>query len=177
MTNLTAIIHTFDEEKNISECIESAKKLTSLIAVIDMQSRDKTAELAKKSGVQVFSFPYAAYVEPSREFGIKQAKTDWVILLDADERITDELANEIKQTVEKTGSVKSHYKVPRKEFFARKIWLKHGGWWPNYQTKLINKKYFISWPKEIHDLQEAERVFNLFVCLIRKINFRKRKIR
>lgn len=126
-----------------------------------MQSVDKTVKICQEEGALIFSFPYSKYVEPAREFGIKQSKTSWVFLLDADERITDELANEIKfalnktdsvdESSKKTGSVKTtHYKIPRKELFAQKIWLKHGGWWPNYQTRLINRKYLTSWPKEIH---------------------------
>lgn len=150
MNNPTVIIHTYNEEKNIRSCIESAKKLTSTIIVVDMQSSDKTVEISQKEGALVVSFPYSKYVEPAREFGIKQSKTDWVFLLDADERITDELAKEIKQTIHHSKSTHTYYKVPRKEFFAQKIWLRHGGLWPNYQTRFINKKYFVSWPKEIH---------------------------
>ncbi len=145
--SLSIIIHTFNEEQNIEPCIESAKQLTDTILVIDMNSTDKTKELAENAGVIFYTFPYTAYVEPAREFGIHKAETRWVFLLDADERITKELANEIKKVVRKP---ETFYKVPRKNIFGYRKWLRYGGWWPDYQIRLINKKYFKSWPKEIH---------------------------
>ncbi|OGK23427.1 hypothetical protein A3C25_02035 [Candidatus Roizmanbacteria bacterium RIFCSPHIGHO2_02_FULL_38_11] len=160
--NISIIIHTHNEEKNILSCIESAKLLSKKVVIIDMKSTDKTVDLAKKVGASVYLFPYSTYVEPAREFGIKKVSTGWVFLLDADERITSELAKEIKNLIKKTGSVeeersdgrtesvKTYYKIPRKNIFGNLKWLKHGGWWPDYQIRLINKKYFKSWSKEIH---------------------------
>jgi glycosyltransferase involved in cell wall biosynthesis len=149
MTDITVIIHTHNEGINISSCLESAKILSKKIIIIDMESTDKTVEAAKKLNIPVFNFPKSNYVEPAREFGIMKAQTDWVFILDADERITKELAEEIKNINNKMG----YYKIPRKNIFANPSaggWLRHGGWWPDYQTRLINKKSFISWPKRIH---------------------------
>ena len=148
MNNVTVIIHTLDEGKNIGDCINSAKLLTGEIILIDMESTDRTSEIAKSLNVPVFNFPKSNYVEPAREFGIKQAKTDWILILDADERMTEELADEIKSVIR--NSQFSNYKIPRKNVFANIKWLRHGGWWPDYQIRLINKKYFINWPKRIH---------------------------
>ena len=99
MLNITIIIHTRNEEKNIGDCINSAKLLTNKIILIDMESTDKTVEIARNLKVPVFSFPKSNYVEPAREFGIKQATADWVLILDADERMTNELAEEIKNVI------------------------------------------------------------------------------
>ncbi len=148
--NISVIIDTYQEEKNIQICIQSAKLLTKKIIVIDMKSSDKTVNLAKKMGASVFFFPHSYYVEPAREFGIEKADSKWVFILDADERITKEVAKEILYLIEKTESVKTHYKIPRKNIFGRLKWLQYGGWWPDYQIRLINKQYFQSWPKEIH---------------------------
>ena len=177
---ITVIIHSLNEEKNIADCIISARLLTDEIILIDMESTDKTIEITNRLNVPIYNFPRSNYVEPAREFGIKQAKTDWVMILDADERITKELANEIKDITKynqiqsdkiskktdyirlnpiESDSVRLHpiisdyisqYKIPRRNTFAGIKWLKHGGWWPDYQTRLINKKYFIGWPKRIH---------------------------
>ncbi len=157
---VTITIHTFNEEKNIEACIESARLLSDRIQVVDMTSADKTVSLAKKLGVEVYSFPYSYYVEPSRQFGIVKANTDWVFILDADERLTKELAKEISKKLE-VGSLKledelTYYKVPRKNFFAGEKWLEHGGWWPDYQIRLINKKYFKNWPKQIHSTPQIK---------------------
>lgn len=155
MNKISIIIHTYNEEKNIAQCIDSAKLLSEKIIVVDMESTDKTVEIAKNLGVPVYTFPKSNYVEPAREFGIKQAKTDWVLILDADERMTEELAKEINslsifQTTNYELRTTSYYKIPRKNIFSQIKWLKHGGWWPDYQIRLINKKYFIDWPKRIH---------------------------
>ncbi|VVA43424.1 conserved hypothetical protein [Candidatus Roizmanbacteria bacterium] len=131
-----------------------------------MESNDKTVEIAKGLNVSVFSFPKSNYVEPAREFGIKQAKMDWILILDADERITKELAKEIKSVADLTDSTDStdstYYKVPRRNVFAGVKWLHHGGWWPDYQIRLINKKHFVNWPKRIHS---TPKIKGNFSCL------------
>ena len=148
MKNISVIIHTYNEEKNIADCVNSAKILTDEVILIDMESVDKTVEIAKSLNVPVFSFPKSDYVEPAREFGVSKAKTDWVLILDADERITKELTDAIQSVIR--NSQFSNFKIPRKNIFSGIKWLRHGGWWPDYQIRLINKKHFVNWPKRIH---------------------------
>lgn len=156
---ITTLIHTRNEEGNIKDCIQSAKPLSENIIVIDMESTDKTVEIAKSMGAEIKIFKYSKYVEPARTFGISQVKTDWVLILDADERMTQELAQEINETLTKnistldTGeknNLISHYRIPRKNIFGKKKWLKHGGWWPDYQIRLFNKGHLKDWPTRIH---------------------------
>ncbi len=149
MDPITVLIEVHNEEKNIENCIISAKLLSKKILVIDMESTDKTVAIAKKNDARVISFgSLPQYVEPARGFGIKQVKTGWVMILDADERITVPLAKEIKKTI--SENIFTHYKVPRKNFFSGKKWLKHGGWWPDHQMRLLHTKAFVSWPSNIH---------------------------
>jgi len=151
MKNISVIIHTRNEESNIKDCIASAKLLSNSITVIDMESRDKTASIARKESVIVKSFPYSQYVEPAREFGINQAQTDWVFILDADERMTKELSEEVISIIQYfQENSPTHFFIPRKNIFGKRKWLKHGGWWPDEQIRLIYKPSFISWPKQIH---------------------------
>jgi glycosyltransferase involved in cell wall biosynthesis len=138
MEKITIIIHSY-HFKNINECVKSARLLTSNIIIVGEENID---------GVKIIPFPRVDIVEKAREFAIKQSQTDWVFLLDADERMTPELAEEVKKVIE--SDQYSFYKVPRKEIIFQKKWLKHGGWWPNYQTRLIKKEALVSWPKEIH---------------------------
>ena len=112
-SDFSVIIHTHNEEDNIVESINFAKLLTDNIIVIDMESTDKTVTLAKDDGAQVYDFPFSHYVEPSREFGIKKAKTEWVFLLDADERITEKLAEEIKSIVMLNSFQHQDNKIPK----------------------------------------------------------------
>src|SRR3989344_2714090 len=81
--DISVIINTRNEEINIKDCIESAKLLTDNINVIDMESEDRTAEIASKMGTAVYSFPFSHYVEPARGAGVDKSKTDWVLILDA----------------------------------------------------------------------------------------------
>ena len=113
------VIHTYNEERNIAECIDSARLLTDKIIVVDMYSKDRTVEIARQKGVKVKLFPFSRYVEPAREFGIRSMDSEWVFILDAN-------------------------------LFLGKVFLRHGGWWPDYQIRLIKKSNFIKWPKEIH---------------------------
>jgi len=138
MEKITVIIHSY-RFKGIEECVESARLLSSNIIIVGDEKID---------GVKIIPFPKVEIVEKAREFAIKQAETDWVFILDADERMTPALAEEIRKAI--VNNHYSFYKIPRKEIVFQKKWLKHGGWWPNYQTRLVKKSAFVSWPKEIH---------------------------
>jgi len=165
-SSITVVIHTRNEEKNIKESVQSAKILANTILIVDMESTDKTVTFAKEVDTTIKTFPFSHYVEPARAFGIQSAKTDWVFILDADERMTKELADEIKTVISRQSSdigktdfnkpttenrqLKTYYKVPRKNIFGKNKWLKHGGWWPDYQIRLFYKSALIDWPKQIH---------------------------
>lgn len=148
MNTISVVINTHNEEQSIQDCIESAKLLTNGILVIDMEGTDKTTTMAKQRGATVISFPYSHYVEPARSFALKQCDSEWVFVLDADERITKDLAEEIQKKI--SNQTITYYKVPRKNMFGGKKWLQHGGWWPDYQIRLIKKSAFQGWPERIH---------------------------
>jgi glycosyltransferase involved in cell wall biosynthesis len=153
---INIIIFVYNNEDKIEEIIDNAKILTDKIIVIDLESEDQTAQIAKKNGAVVFTFPHPIYVEPARDFGIKKANSQWVLILDADERITKDLAAEIIKNIQEAKNQDvGYFKIPRKNIFIDR-WLKHGGWWPDYQIRLINKKYYKNWPKEIHSSPQIE---------------------
>lgn len=147
---INLIIYVYNNEKEIKEIIENGKKLTDQIIIIDLQSKDQTVKIAQKLGAKVYLYSHPEYVELAREWGIKKAESEWVFILDADEKISKELVKEIKLVLHpKDKNANSHFYVPRKNIFIDR-WLKHGGWWPDYQIRLINTHYFVSWPKKIH---------------------------
>jgi len=147
-SKITIVIHTYNEEKNLSDCIKSAKLLTDDVILVDTGSTDNTVAIAKKLGIVTYDFPRSFYVEPSRKFGIEKAMGEWIFILDADERITEQLAKETQIAVRETNF--TYYKIPRKNIFGGKKWLKYGGWYPDHQIRLIKKKAFVDWPKQIH---------------------------
>lgn len=144
MDKITIIIHSH-QSKQLDDCLESAQLLTSNILIIGNENRND---------IKITPFINSGIVETAREFGINKATTNWVFLLDVDERMTKELAEEVKSIIIGSNQLKSvkctYYKVPRKEIVFGKKWLKYGGWWPNYQTRLIYKPSFVNWPKHIH---------------------------
>lgn len=152
--SITVLIETRNEKDRIEKCIQSAHYLTKNVIVVDMESTDNTIKLAKQLGAHVFSFPYSLYVEPAREFGIQKVKTEWVFILDADEHMTPELAEEVNHVIWENKS--TYFKVPRKNFFGPKTTLIHGGWWPDYQIRLLKIASFVSWPKRIHATPEIK---------------------
>lgn len=146
---VTVIINTYNEEKTIEACIESARLLSNCIVVVDMNSTDKTTQIVQSLEIPLYSFPHSRYVEPARNYGVQKAQTEWVFFLDADERITPEFAHEVINTISSTAH--TYFKISRKNIFAGKHWLRHGGWWPDLTTgRLLKKSSFRSWPSEIH---------------------------
>ncbi|MFL5811744.1 MAG: glycosyltransferase family 2 protein [Flavisolibacter sp.] len=91
---LSVVIITLNEENNISGCIRSARDLSDDIIVVDAGSKDKTIELAQKENVIVFPIEWDSYGS-SRNLGASLAKHDWILCLDADERVSKELADSI----------------------------------------------------------------------------------
>ena len=145
---IAVVITAYNEEHTIEECIRRARLLSKNIILLDTGSTDKTKTLAENLGITTFSFPYSQYVEPSRNFAIEKADAEWVFVLDADERISQKLADEILQKIETNEA--THYLVPRKNIVFGRRWLKYGGWYPDKIIRLIRKKDFVNWPAAIH---------------------------
>src|SRR5688572_27812596 len=94
---IAVVINTLNEESNIGNCIDSVLELADEIVVCDMHSEDRTLEIARQKGARVVLHPRTGFVEPARRFAISQARHEWVLVLDADERMTDMLAARLKE--------------------------------------------------------------------------------
>ncbi len=145
---LTVVFQVKDEQEQITNAVKSAKLLTNNIIVMDMKSTDQTARLANNAGAKVISIPSEEYVELIRNFAFTKTDSDWILILDADERMTPELAQEINTTLV-SNLPETHYYLPRLNIFNGQPF-KHGGWWPDKQIRLIKRQAFIEWPKQIH---------------------------
>ncbi|MEO6508933.1 MAG: glycosyltransferase family 2 protein [Patescibacteria group bacterium] len=153
-TSICVVINSDKSKHDLEECIDSALQLSSNCMVVDFGTIDEIAKIAEKKQIKVIQHPFINYIEPVRNFEIQSSDSEWVFLMDEDERITTELADEIKNVV--TSEEFSYYRLPRKEYFAKKVWLKNGGWWPNTQIRLIKKSAFIDWPAQIHSFPKIE---------------------
>jgi glycosyltransferase involved in cell wall biosynthesis len=144
--NISLVINTKNEESNIKECIESAKDLADEVIVADMQSQDTTRDIAEKEGAKVYKVKNHGYVEPARNFAISKANSKWILLLDADERLSNILAIKLSKII-KNNRYDVVY-IPRKNIMFGK-WIKHAGWWPDYQVRFFKKGY-VKWTDKIH---------------------------
>ncbi len=137
MPTLACVIITKNEATNIGECLQSVQWATERL-VIDAESSDRTAELAKSHGATVIVRPWLGF-GPQKNFGMAQAQSEWILILDADERVTDALRREIQGLLErwKPGDPVA-YRVPRRNFFYG-AWVRHGGVYPDLQIRLIRK--------------------------------------
>lgn len=135
---LTALVITADEERNIRDCL-STLSFADEIVVVDSGSADKTARIAAEEfGARVFVNPWPGY-GAQKNFGMDRATGDWILVVDADERVTPELRMEISAVLSGAGvGGPEAFQVPRKNFqYGR--WIAHGGAYPDWQLRLFRK--------------------------------------
>lgn len=148
MSKISVVINTLNEEKELPQAIASVKSFADEIVVIDMESDDRTVEIAKKLGAKVYTHKRISYVEPARNFGISKAKGEWVLILDVDEEPSSDLLKKLKAEVKNPKA--DYYRIPRKNIIFGK-WIKHSRWWPDYNIRFF-KKGFVSWNEVIHSV-------------------------
>lgn len=133
--NISAVLITFNEEDNIAAALESVAWADERL-VVDSNSTDHTADVARACGARVISNAWPGFSE-QKQFGADSAANDWVFSLDADERASPELAAEI-QALDSDGSV-SGYSIPRLSIYMRRE-IRHSGWYPDRQLRLFDRR-------------------------------------
>lgn len=133
---VTAVIAAHDEAAQIEACIASVEWANEVI-VVENDSIDDTIDRARGAGATVIS-PKFTTIGAARNHAIERAKTPWVLVVDADERCTPELAAEITKVVDKPGN-HSAFRVPRRNFFLGKE-IRHGGWGSDRPIRLFRKE-------------------------------------
>ncbi len=135
--SLACVVITKNEEANIQDCLRSAQWANELI-MVDAESRDRTVDLARGAGAQVFVRPWPGF-GLQKNFGMTQASSEWVLILDADERVTQELREEVRICIEgwRPGAPVA-YRIPRRNFFYG-AWVRGGGVYPDYQVRLFRR--------------------------------------
>ncbi|MFZ6016472.1 MAG: glycosyltransferase family 2 protein [Nitrospirota bacterium] len=146
MIPLSVAIITKDEEINIGNSIESVKDAAEIV-VIDSFSSDKTVEICRRYTDRVFQKEWQGYAR-QKQMAVDIAKGPWVLILDADERVTPALRDEITEILKNT--VCNGFYIPRKNFFLGK-WIRHSGWWPDYTLRLFRKDTAFIEDREVHE--------------------------
>lgn len=147
---LTVTIITRNEEQRIADAIQSVKPIASEIIVVDSESTDKTVDIARANGAKVLNQKFLGY-GAQKNFAQDHASNDWVLSLDADEKVTPELAQEIAD-IFKQGLHERFdgFRLPRKTWYLNR-WIYHGGWYPNYLIRLANRRKARWDEPEIHE--------------------------
>ena len=133
MNKISVVVITKDEEKNISDCLKSIEWADEII-VVDSESTDKTVELAKQFTGRIFIRKWEGYVH-QKKYALSLARNEWILSLDADERITPELKDEILKLA--PGEF-SGFRIRRKNFLLKKE-ITSCGWERDYQLRLLKR--------------------------------------
>jgi glycosyltransferase involved in cell wall biosynthesis len=134
---ITAAIITFNEAENIRDACESIAWVDEIV-VVDSESSDATREIAASCGARVINRPWPGFAL-QKQFATDQAANDWVLSLDADERVSPELKTSIQKVVDQdAGLLPDGYLIPRRSFYMDR-WIRGGGWYPDRQLRFFRK--------------------------------------
>ena len=137
MSSLAILILTCNEEDNIVSVVENAKKCTDEVVVIDSGSTDRTVELAKEHGAKVAFRAWTNDFSAQRNFALEQTDADWVLYLDADERLNEELIIAVKRIVT-SGQMDAQYAITRKSV-AFDVTFSYGVLYPDHVSRIDRK--------------------------------------
>ncbi|MCX7698043.1 MAG: glycosyltransferase family 2 protein [Candidatus Goldbacteria bacterium] len=145
---LSVVIITKNEEKIIGRCLDSIKWADEII-VVDSGSTDNTIAICKKYNAKVFYKKWEGYSK-QKNFAISKARGQWILSLDADEIVSDELKEEIKKVIEENNDKYDGYEIRFNNFFYDKF-LRYGGLYPDYHLRLFRKNKGKFNETEIHE--------------------------
>jgi glycosyltransferase involved in cell wall biosynthesis len=131
---LTGLVITKNEEPRIEACLR-ALSFCDEIVVIDSSSTDKTPELVRAAGARLVDRPFTSFADLKEE-GRAMARGRWVLNVDADEIVSEELAHQIRDVVARDDDPCAAYAIPYKNFF-RSVWVRHAGYYPDPHVRLF----------------------------------------
>ena len=154
---LSVVILTKNESARLPACLQSVAWADEVL-IVDDESTDRTVMLAEARGARVLR--RRMDVEGRhRNWAYAQAKHSWVFSLDADERVTPELAQEIASLL-RNGAPYETYAIPRRNYIGDR-WIRHGGWYPSAQMKLFKKSVFRWEETTVHPRAISDRAWGV----------------
>lgn len=152
--SLSVAMIASNEEGNLARSLPAVKFADEVI-VVENDSTDRTVAVAESLGAKVITHPWEGYAR-QRNFSISQCRGEWVLILDADEVIPPETAEEIRQAIKRDDI--DGYNISYRNFIGTRQ-LKHGGWTPDWHLRLVRKRLAHFPPTNIHEtIQDVERV-------------------
>ncbi len=158
MLSLSLVVIAKNEADNIGRCLDSVPFANDKL-VLDSGSTDRTVPIAEAHGARIA-------IEEWRGFALQKKRAtelalhDWVLTLDADEALSPELAKEIESLLAGASLLPDAFAVPRLSFHMGR-WIRHGGWYPDWQVKLFNRKTAHWREGEVHEKVVAPKVVRL----------------
>lgn len=143
---VSVAIITHNEELNIRGALESVKDFKDIV-VVDAFSDDRTYDICTELKCRIYQHAWQGFAR-QKQTAVDYAENEWILILDADERVTPELCREI---VSKIGQGRfSGFYVPRKNFFLGR-WIRYSGWWPDHTLRLFRKDVSHMEQREVHE--------------------------
>lgn len=146
MHNLSVVIITLNEQRNIERCLKSLQGITEDIVVVDSFSTDDTPRICEKYKVNFVQTEWKGYSE-TKNYANSLAKNDWIFSLDADEALSDELRQSLTDVLLQKNM--KAFRINRLTNYCGK-WIKHGAWYPDYKVRIFNRKKS-EWQGHIHE--------------------------
>ena len=153
MKKLSVAIVAYNEEKHLTDCLKSVDWAAEII-VVEGKSQDKTAEIAKNAGAKVYSVENQPLMKKMMNQAFSKCTSEWILQLDADERVSEQLKNEILQTIS-INPAHAAFQIPRKNLMFGK-WIEHSGWYPDFQTRLFRNGKGKYLAKNVHEELEVQ---------------------
>jgi len=147
MPEISVVIVTLNEERNIERCLLSVKEIADEIVIVDSFSTDRTEEICLKFGAKFTRHPFEGYIE-QKSYVITQASYDYVLLIDADEALSDELRASIQAV--KQNWTHDGYNFNRLNSYCGR-WIRHSGWYPDRKIRLFDRRKASVKGKNPHD--------------------------
>ncbi|MDR2436205.1 MAG: glycosyltransferase family 2 protein, partial [Puniceicoccales bacterium] len=146
---LSVAVIASNEERNIGRCLRSINDLASEIIVVVNDCHDKTVEIAKSFSAKIYEKPWHGF-SYQKNLALEYTSQPWILCLDADEAVDDELHESIVSFIRINDHAYSGAYFSRRTFFMN-CWIKHGDWAPDYNTRLFRKKHGL-WSKDrVHE--------------------------
>ncbi len=136
LTRVSVVIITKNEAANIRGCLESVKWADEIV-VLDSGSSDETVDICRQYRVQMYSTEDWPGFGVQKNRALARATGEWILSLDADERVTTQLRQEIVEAVAQTEGPPV-YEIPRLSYYCGRP-MRHGGWWPDYVARLFRR--------------------------------------
>lgn len=149
---ISVVVNTYNAEQYLSECLEAVKDFDEIV-VCDMESTDRTVEIARQYGCKIVVFPKGdiTIVEPARQFAIDSATNPWVLVVDADEIITPELRHYLYEQIKKDDCPQGLYIFRQDKVFG----MYSVDWAKDWQLRFLKREKTV-WPKYIHAIPEVD---------------------